>query len=434
MSDGVYIYEHINYDGYQVRLNDTNDYNLNDLIRLGARNDDISSIKIIGDYEVEIYEHHNFGGRKYTTQESIINFVNIGWNDKVSSIKIRKINSPAPAPAPVQSNINDGIYDKVRDGIVTLSVINGSSAWVGSGFFIKMNNNYFIITVAHNVLLSTRNTKMDKIYASISNINNSGDHKIIQCSVVGVAGYADIAVLKVNETINNQQYLEWGNSRESKPGDRCYVIGDPRGIDAISITDGIIRDNKYIYNNVIESMCISAPIYGGNSGGPITDINGKVIGIVSYGYSNTDTLSWGVSQSILEEITNKIISNNEDYIGGEINAIIYPVDAIYSYVNNLIPNKLEGYYVDSTNNNNLQKNDRILKIWNKKLGLYHNQNTPSDIYLNPNMSLTIEINRNNNISTIYTNINELSLNEDKPIGSSNDIKLMGPIVKDLPEA
>ena len=50
------------------------------------------------------------------------------------------------------------------------------------------------------------------------------------------------------------------------------------------------------------------------------------------------------------------------------------------------------------------------------------------------MSLTIEINRNNNISTIYTNINELSLNEDKPIGSSNDIKLMGPIVKDLPEA
>ena len=67
-----------------------------------------------------------------------------------------------------------------------------------------------------------------------------------------------------------------------------------QGVDAISISKGVVRDNKYIYGTTIESMCISAPIYGGNSGGPIVNTLGCVIGLVSFGLDGTDTLSWGV--------------------------------------------------------------------------------------------------------------------------------------------
>ena len=438
MTEGVYLYQHINYRGYELYIKVEGIYNMNDLLSTGIKNDDISSLRIVGDYEVEIYEHDNFNGITYKTRNSIDNFKKINFNDKMSSIKITKINNtPLPSPSPSPSpNIQNNIYNKVRDAVVTLSMIVGNSLMIGSGFFHKYNNKYYICTVAHNVITNTRNNKIDKIYASISNINNTGINKIIKCSVIGVAGKSDLAVLQVNENIYNQQTLEWANSRNEEPGNKCYVIGDPRGVDAISISDGIIRDNKYIYNNLIESMCISAPIYGGNSGGPITNSNGDVIGLVSYGLDNTDTLSWGASSYVAEKIISKIITNNSDFIGGTLNASIYPVDAIYSYIYNLIPNELVGYYVNSTNNSNFQKNDIILQIGNKKLGLYYNQNTPVDIYLYPNTSMSMYIKRNGSNIIVYTSISELTSQNDIPMGGSNEemelIKI-GPILKVLPE-
>ena len=440
MTEGVYLYEHINYKGYELHIKSEGDFNMNDLLSMGIKNDDISSLRIVGDFEVEMYEHINFNGNKYTSRNSIDDFRILGWNDRMTSIKIKKINnnSPSPSQTPTPSPIeeNSNIYTKVRDAVVTLTMIVENSAWVGSGFFYEHNNDYYICTVAHNVITNTRNDKIDKIYASISNINNTGENKIIQCSVIGVAGNADLAVLRVQENIYNQKTLEFTNSRNEEPGNKCYVIGDPRGIDAVSICDGIIRDNKYIYNNLIESMCVSAPIYGGNSGGPITNSNGEVIGLISYGLNNTDTISWGASSYIAENIFIKMINSNSNFIGGTLNASLYPVDAIYSYINNLIPNKLEGYYVDNTNNSTLNKNDIILKIWNKKIGLYHNQQTPVDIYLNPNMSLSMDVKRNSNDILVFTSIFLLSTVNDKPMTGSNEeieLRRIGPIVKVLPE-
>jgi S1-C subfamily serine protease len=462
MSDGVYFYQHINYNGYHVNISTHGDYNLEDMVRLGIKNDDVSSIKIIGNYEVYIYEHHNYSGRSYKLTSSISNFVNIGWNDLISSIKVRKINNsqasapaaaaaalaPTPAPtsapsqAPIQttSHILDNgvkVYNKARDAIVTLTMIVGTSAWVGSGFFIKHNSNYYICTVAHNVITSTRNTKIDKVYASISNINKTGDNRIVKCSIIGVAGYADLAILRVNENIYNQSYLDWGDSRNTVNGSKCYVLGDPRGIDAISISEGVVRDNKYIYSNIVESVCLSAPIYGGNSGGPVVDVGGNVISLISYGYSTTDTLSWGTAQSIAEPVVNYIINNNKDFVGGTLNAVLYPVDAIYTYQNSMIPSKLEGYYVHlSYNTSNLNVNDIILNISNKILGVYNNQNTPSDIYLNPSTNISLTVVRASN--SLSQNISLLAypiyINNDTPLGSSNsdvDVRNIGPIVKSL---
>lgn len=451
MSDGVYFYQHINYNGYHVNISTHGDYNLEDMVRLGIKNDDVSSIKIIGNYEVYIYEHHNYSGRSYKLTSSISNFVNIGWNDLITSIKVRKINntpspspspSPSPAQAPIQtpSQILDNgaeVYNKTRDAIVTLTMIVGTSAWLGSGFFIKYNSKYYICTVAHNVITSTRNTKIDNVYASISNINNTGINRIVKCSIIGVAGYADLAVLRVNENIYNQSYLDWGDSRNTGNGSKCYVLGDPRGIDAISISEGVVRDNKYIYSNIVESVCLSAPIYGGNSGGPILDINGNVISLISYGYSATDSLSWGTAQSIAEQVVNYIINNNKDFIGGTLNVVLYPVDAIHAYQTDMIPGKLEGYYVHLLYNTPiLNENDVILKVSNKIIGVYNNQNTPSDIYLNPstNISLTIVRASNNSSQNISLLTYPIYINNDTPLGSSNsdvDIRNIGPIVKSL---
>ncbi len=93
--DGVYLYEHGSYGGYFIRLNETtpnfsgryivdqNGYNDHTTF-----NDQISSVKIIGDYKVQLFEHTNFGGASvtYTGTSSFVD----GFNDKASSAKIFK--------------------------------------------------------------------------------------------------------------------------------------------------------------------------------------------------------------------------------------------------------------------------------------------------------------------------------------------------------
>ena len=410
MSDPVYVYEQLENSDIPVRQ----EYDLSDFSHEHKLNDDK-----IGKYEVVVYNKFHFLGNLYKAGPDVSNVIKIGWENDTSSVKVTR-------KAPTD------IYSQTRDAIVTLTIIHNREAWVGSGFFMKHNNHYFIYTVAHNVIVSDRDSRADVILASISNINGSGQHKVVTCNVVGVAGYADLAVLKVIDyDINNQKCLSWGDSKRTTNGQTCYVLGDPRGIDAISITKGVIRDNKYIYGSIVESICVSASIYGGNSGGPIVDATGKVIGVVSFGMENTDTLSWGCAQSIAEIVLQRIIDTNSNYIGGTLNAEIYPVDAIYCHFRNFVPSLLLGYFVYNTNNNKLNRHDIIQKINNKPIGLYHQQYTPSDIYLNPEKNLQIVL-VNTQMKRVSNSIHitTIGINEDTPGGNSKvDIKKIGPIKK-----
>ena len=407
--DDVYVYE---------SLEDAN-ATVNEKYDLSEYNSHLKDNKV-GKYEVVIYDKFHFMGDLYKPDTNVSNFVKIGWENETSSVKISR-KSPTH------------IYSHTRDAIVTLTVIHGHNAWVGSGFFMKHKNQTFIYTVAHNVIVDTRDSRVDTILASISNINGTTEHKVVTCSVVGVAGYADLAVLKVNCDVTNQKCLSWGDSRKTSNGDTCYVLGDPMGIDAISITKGVIRDNKYIYGSLVESMCVSASIYGGNSGGPVVDALGRVIGIVSFGMDGTDTLSWGCAQSIARVVLERIAESNTNYVGGTLNVEMYPVDAIYCYFRNFVPSILLGYYVHNTKNNQLNRNDIIQKVNNKPIGLYDKQYTPSDIYLNPNNDLPIVfVNTQMKRVSTTTRVNTLDISDDHPNGNSKvSVKKVGPIMTTL---
>ena len=245
MSEGVYIYEHINYRGYEIYLTEGN-YNMHNLIGRGFRNDDISSIRIIGNYEVILYQHINYGGRTYTTRSNLHNFFNIGWNDIVTSIRVTKLNVEEEVEVE-ETNTENSIFSKINGSIVTITSIYGNTASSGTGFFIKYNNKLYIITAAHVILNNNRNDRPDTILASVVNINGTNDKKALVCKTIGVAAYADIAVLEVeDQSINtNHKYLKFGESRKLNLGDNCYIVGYALGIDELSISDGVIRDNKF---------------------------------------------------------------------------------------------------------------------------------------------------------------------------------------------
>ncbi len=135
---------------------------------------------------------------------------------------------------------------------------------LGSGFFISDDG--YIITNNHVI------DGADEITI----INQDGDE--YEAEVIGLDPQTDIALLKVD--VNDHAYIEFGDNTKSRVGDWVVAIGNPFGFGG-TVTAGIIsasgRDiNAGPYDDFIQ---IDASINRGNSGGPLFNLEGKVIGV-----------------------------------------------------------------------------------------------------------------------------------------------------------
>lgn len=103
---GAIVYKNCNYDGYAINL-PVGSYTLNQLIALGAINDDISSLKVNGGYEVILYRDNNFTGPAYLFRGNSLCLVSVGLsggstvnlNDWTTSIVVRQTTAMATLAA-----------------------------------------------------------------------------------------------------------------------------------------------------------------------------------------------------------------------------------------------------------------------------------------------------------------------------------------------
>lgn len=328
------------------------------------------------------------------------------------------------------------LYDEKKHAIVSITSKFGNSYYSGTGFIIKDGSNYYICTVAHNVVNTNRVDYADKVMASVS--RTTGEHTAVDCTVIGVGGYADIAILKMDTTLSNLTHLEFASENsELKIGHPTIVVGDPLGVDTQSFSQGHVRDPNFIYANIVRSVSTTASVFSGNSGSPMVDMEFNIRGIISYGMNNTTTLSWGAHSTVIKTIADHIISNYNpptttltNYIGGTLQCDLQVVDGFYATANNNSALSLEGYYVyNAASNSPVNNNDIIKKIENQSLGVYESQITPSIIYTNKNQPLDIHI--NNSGSSVQITPSELSLDDDIYLGANGNIdginvKLIGP--------
>lgn len=107
-TNGVTFYEHSDYGGWSVTLG-TGQYNINDLLSAGIKNDAISSVKVPSGYTVTLYADSNFGGstKIVTGNTTLLS----GFNDLASSIKITKGSSSSSSSTSYSAvNMSDGKY------------------------------------------------------------------------------------------------------------------------------------------------------------------------------------------------------------------------------------------------------------------------------------------------------------------------------------
>ena len=143
----VTVYQHCDFGGYRVNLAPGN-YDLSDLNARGIRNDDISSIRVAPGYQIIAYQHHRFGGRSIKLRSSDRCLVNNGFNDTISSIRIKRIK---PARASVYQHCNyKGYRVSLPPGRYTLNDLTRMGIRNDDLSSIKVPKGYVLFAYAHN--------------------------------------------------------------------------------------------------------------------------------------------------------------------------------------------------------------------------------------------------------------------------------------------
>lgn len=169
------------------------------------------------------------------------------------------------------------IYSRVIDSVVSISSMTSSGTSSGTG--IIMSPDGYVIT-NHHVISGA---------LVISVLTN--DNREFEAALVGSDEMSDLAVLKIDA--RGLQAAEFGDSSKLRVGDSVVAIGDPLGVQLRgTMTNGIISaiNRDMVYNG--HSMTLlqtNAAINEGNSGGPLINMYGQVIGI-----TNMKALSTGV--------------------------------------------------------------------------------------------------------------------------------------------
>jgi len=171
------------------------------------------------------------------------------------------------------------IVDKVSPSVVGISCMTNKGTATGTG--IIMSEDGYIITNAH--VVSDAQTIQVLLPKSYADDNSSEEDLTVKAELVGKDTQTDIAVLKINK--KGLTKAEFGKSSELKVGEVAIVIGNPLGFElANSVTAGIISalDRSItIEDRTMNTIQTDASINNGNSGGPLINAYGQVIGITS---------------------------------------------------------------------------------------------------------------------------------------------------------
>ncbi len=162
---------------------------------------------------------------------------------------------------------NDGGNGGNQDGPDNDSEQN---AGVGSGFIVSQDG--YVMTNAHVV------DDADTIYVTLT------DKREFKARLIGSDDRTDVAIVKINAS--NLPTVTIGDSNKVRVGEWVVAIGSPFGLDN-TVTAGIVSAKGRDTGDYLPFIQTDVAVNPGNSGGPLIDMQGQVIGINSQIYSRT---------------------------------------------------------------------------------------------------------------------------------------------------
>lgn len=179
--------------------------------------------------------------------------------------------------------INDGSLsasvEKAYDAVMMIqNYQNNKVESTGSGFVYKTDSKYAYILTNHHVIANATRIVLIR-----------SDDKEIEGTILGSDEYLDLAVIKINKS-DNLDVAVIGSGENSKLGDPVFTIGSPLGYEYRgTVTDGILSGKDRLVTVslagtndwIMKVLQTNAAVNPGNSGGPLLNASGEVIGVIS---------------------------------------------------------------------------------------------------------------------------------------------------------
>lgn len=206
--------------------------------------------------------------------------------------------------------------DKVYNSVVVVTNYKDDKAQAsGSGFVYKNTNDHSYIITNHHVIAD--GNKFEVTYT---------DGTVVTSELIGSDQYSDIAILKVEKKDDTNQVV-FGKTNELRVGDTTFTVGAPLDFTySWTVTRGIISgkerhvevslSNAYGDDYVMNVIQTDAAVNSGNSGGPLCNSNGEVIGVINAKIKSTGVEGMGFAipiETAVEKAEQIIEGESTDY-------------------------------------------------------------------------------------------------------------------------
>ena len=176
--------------------------------------------------------------------------------------------------------------------------VNNKPEWNGngSGFFINANG---YITTNYHVIKDATEIQIELI--------KNGEKKTHKAKVISIDKLNDLAIIKIDDsTFKPFAKLPYSFKTDiSDIGSNVFTLGYPMALsimgDEVKFTDGKIS-SKTGYQGDITTYQVSVPVQPGNSGGPLFDYSGNIIGVVSAKIMEADNVSYAIKSNYLKNL------------------------------------------------------------------------------------------------------------------------------------
>lgn len=197
-----------------------------------------------------------------------------------SNVSVQQVVKNITTSELVETSISTSVDKVYGSTVIIFASKDGKQISTGTGFVYKKDNK--------NAYIMTNNHVIDG--ADTIEVEFNDKNEKVTAKKIGGEVYSDIAVLSIDVKDSSDE-VEIGNSKDIKLGDTIFTVGSPMG-DTYkgTVTKGIISGkDRMIEVNLtgnttdyyMKVLQLDAAVNPGNSGGPLCDVSGKVIGIIS---------------------------------------------------------------------------------------------------------------------------------------------------------
>lgn len=208
------------------------------------------------------------------------------------------------------SNVLSGeeIYERAKNSVVEIYALShdGKNSMCSSGFVIFENG--FVLTNAHAVL-----DEFGQLAKKIQVKTTKGIFKAYPVALGkpadGKTDNIDLCLLYVEDF--NEKATSIGDSNALKNGQKVYLIGNSLG-EGTCITSGIISDKQRAVPGLSYPYIMTdAAANHGNSGGPLYNEQGEIIGVLVAGIDGAKGMNYAIPSSVAEAFMSYVVNNSE---------------------------------------------------------------------------------------------------------------------------